>query len=74
MEPEITTATVESLALAAGLLPEQLPGNKLYPIKLNHQTWQLRAAMALNKWALDTQVTQEEFDAAISVQANALAR
>ena len=66
--------TVEALATAAGLLPERLPGDYLHPIKLNQTTWQLRAAMARNKWVLDTQITQSDFDAAISESLNASAR
>jgi len=62
------------MALAAGLLPETIPGNLLYPVKLNRTTWQLRAAMQLNHWSLETQVSQEDFDAAIAGAAGAIAR
>ena len=74
LETDVLTATVETFATAAGLLPERLPGDYLHPIKLNQTTWQLRAAMARNRWALDTQITKDDFDAAISESLNASAR
>jgi hypothetical protein len=70
-ETLIPVNTVESLALAAGLLPERLKGNKLKPVKLNRGTWKLKAAMQANGWALDTQVTEEGFTAAIEAAAHA---
>ena len=66
--------TLEALATEAGLLPEQLPGDRRHPVKLNRTTWQLRAAMGLNGWTLDTQLSQEDFDAALASVAGALAR
>ena len=68
------TPTVHQLATAAGLLPEQLPGNRLHPIKLNHKTWQLKVAMRRKGWSLDSFISQQEFDAAINEVTSATAR
>jgi len=78
-EPETTEAepaplTVRDLATAAGLFPETFKGNGRRPILFNHKSWQLKVAMERQGWTLDSQTTQQAFDAAIAEAAGATAR
>jgi hypothetical protein len=68
------STSVRDLATAAGLFPETVKGNGRRSILFNHRFWQLKVAMERQSWTLDSQTTQQEFDAAIQDAAGATAR
>jgi hypothetical protein len=74
IEVESAPLTVRDLATAAGLLPETFKGNGRRPILFNHKSWQLKVALRHQGWTLDSQTTQQAFDAAIAEAASATAR
>ncbi len=71
---QIETKRVEDLALDAKLLPEQLEGDRLHPVKINRNTWRLRVAMVTKGWTSDSLVSQAEFDQAIAAAGGSTAR
>jgi hypothetical protein len=74
IEVESAPLTVRDLATVAGLLPETFKGNGRRPILFNHKSWQLKVALQRKSWTLDSQTTQQTFDAAIAEAACATAR
>ncbi len=66
-EPEQPkTITVAEAATAAGHLPEELRPTRLRPTRLNRQTWIYRTALALQGWTPNTQITQSDYDKAVT--------
>jgi hypothetical protein len=63
----IETGTVESFGEKRGFLPQWLkaagPGGER---RINPEYWKVAAAMAFKKWSLSTQVTEADFDAAVT--------
>ena len=75
-EPEIKpeTAPLRVWAEKAGHLPEQLPGDRIHPVKHNLNAWIPRVVCALHKLDLDSQITEQTYNDAAAAVAKAEAR
>lgn len=67
--PEITTVRLDTLATTAGLLPENLPSGSSR-VQQNPKFWFYRAICVRYRWDEHTQVTQQDFDAALKAVAH----
>jgi hypothetical protein len=70
----VETLPVRAWAEKAGHLPENLPGDKMHPVKFNRSAWLARAACARLGLTLDSLIDEKTYLETVAAVAAAEAR